>query len=202
MSAKTGRAIDWDYFHSLQEPRFVGGVLVLTVKAFAAGQGHSNSGFHNATEVLAKHHYHASGWPKKHPRFLHPVYREVELCNWKPDCVHDWDRNTTAFALLPKERQDIMIAEAKEKYDREEEERLAKEKEEADRAEEDRRREERERICGVPREEEHREEEHHEEEHEQEAIKEAENMEKPLQDQEHPSEPPMDETPKDEPPNP
>jgi hypothetical protein len=160
MSRNTGRSIDWTYFHALDEPRFVGGILVLTVKAFAAGQGHSNSGFHNATEVLAKHHYHASGWPKKHPRFLHPVYREVELCNWKPDCVHAWDRNTTEFEKFPKEKQETMIFEAKEKYDREEEERLTKEREEEDRRREDREREEKERICGKPPEEppkEHRE---------------------------------------------
>ena len=160
MSRNTGRSIDWTYFHALEEPRFVGGILVLTVKAFAAGQGHSNSGFHNATEVLAKHHYHASGWPKKHPRFLHPVYREVELCNWKPECVHAWDKNTTEFETFPKEKQEAMIVEAKAKYDKEEEERLTKEREEEDIRREDREREERERICGKPAEEppkEHRE---------------------------------------------
>ncbi|KAG0650144.1 Initiation-specific alpha-1 [Hyphodiscus hymeniophilus] len=152
MSAKTGRTIDWDYFHALTEPRYVGGILVLTVKAFAAGQGHSNSGLHNATEVLAKHHYHASGWPKKHPRFLHPVYREVELCNWKPDCVRAWDKNTTEFETFPKEKQDAMILEATAKYDAEIEERLAREREDNERAEADRKREERERICGKPEE--------------------------------------------------
>ena len=150
MSARTGRAIDWEYFHSLTEPRYVGGILVLTVKAFAAGQGHSDSGFHNATEVLAKHHYHASGWPKKHPRFLHPVYREVELCNWKPECVHAWDRNTTEFETFTKEKQEIMIAEAKETFEREEEERLTREREDAEREDADRQREEHDRICGRP----------------------------------------------------
>ena len=152
MSATTGRSIDWEYFHALEEPRYVGGILVLTVKAFAAGQGHSNSGFHNATEVLAKHHYHASGWPKKHPRFLHPVYREVELCNWKPDCVHAWDKNTTQFATYPKEKQDVMIAEATEKYNRGEEIRLAKEREDQESREAKRIQEEKERICGKPEE--------------------------------------------------
>jgi cell division protein FtsN len=150
MSAITGRSIDWEYFTGLTEPRFVGGILVLTVKAFAAGQGHSKSGFHNATEVLAKHHYHASGWPKKHPRYLHPVYREVELCNWKPDCVRDWDRNTTEFETFPKEKQLAMIAEAEAIYKKDEEERLAREKEDRDRAEEDKIREEHDRICGPP----------------------------------------------------
>ena len=150
MSAVTGRSIDWEYFTGLTEPRFVGGILVLTVKAFAAGQGHSNSGFHNATEVLAKHHYHASGWPKKHPRYLHPVYREVELCNWKPDCVQAWDRNTTEFATFPKEKQDVMIAEAEAAYQKDEDERVAREQEDADRANEDRIREEHDRICGPP----------------------------------------------------
>ena len=195
MSEKTGRAIDWEFFHGLTEPRYVGGILVLTVKAFAAGQGHSNSGFHNATEVLAKHHYHASGWPKKHPRFLHPVYREVELCNWKPDCVHAWDKNTTEFETFPKEKQEIMIAEAKETYDRDEAERLAREREDSERADADRHREEIERICGKPEEQQPAEESSTEEEHKEDIpkIEDAPNEEDEAKE---------DKSPKEEPPNP
>lgn len=125
--------MNWDYFHNLTEPRLIGGVLILTVKAFAAGQGHSNSGNHSSTEVLVKHHYHASEWPKTHPRFKHPVYREVELCNWNTECVKQWDANTAAFESLPKEQQAIMISEAKEQFEKETAEREAAEREAAER---------------------------------------------------------------------
>jgi mannosyltransferase OCH1-like enzyme len=74
MSRQTGKPVTWDYFHSLGEPRQVGSILVLTVEAFAAGQGHSNSGNHNSEKALVKHHYHASLWPSRHPRYSHPAY--------------------------------------------------------------------------------------------------------------------------------
>lgn len=44
MSAKAGHEVTWDSFHAMDESKVVGGVLVLTVEAFAAGQGHSDSG--------------------------------------------------------------------------------------------------------------------------------------------------------------
>ena len=125
--------MSWDYFHNITEPKLIGGVLVLTVRAFAAGQGHSNSASHNSTEALVKHHYHASRWPTRHPRYAHPVYREVELCNWNKTCVQQWDADTTAFKSISKEQQTVMIAEAKERLDKEIAERVAAEKEEADR---------------------------------------------------------------------
>ncbi|KAL3421582.1 glycosyl transferase [Phlyctema vagabunda] len=109
MSARTGKDITWDYFHSLAESRLVGGILVLTVEAFCAGQGHSDSGNHNSRSALVKHHYHASGWPSKHPRYKHPVYEEVEKCNWEPECVKLWDANTAAFEVLSLEEQTRMI---------------------------------------------------------------------------------------------
>lgn len=105
MSAATGMIITWDNFHAMQESKLVGGFLVLTVEAFAAGQGHSDSGNHNARSALVKHHYHASGWPTKHPRYSHPVYGEVERCNWVKECVDNWDRNKQLFESLPPEEQ-------------------------------------------------------------------------------------------------
>ena len=78
-----GEKITWDAFHAIDESKLVRGVLVLDVEKFAAGQGHSDSGNHNARGALVKHHYHASNWPSKHPRFKHPVYGEVEQCNCK-----------------------------------------------------------------------------------------------------------------------
>lgn len=65
--------VTWDAFHDLSESKLVGGVLVLTVEAFAAGQGHSDSGNHDARSALVRHHYHASNWPSRHPRYKHPV---------------------------------------------------------------------------------------------------------------------------------
>ena len=38
------REVTWDTFHAMDESKLVGRVLVLTVEAFAAGQGHSDSG--------------------------------------------------------------------------------------------------------------------------------------------------------------
>jgi mannosyltransferase OCH1-like enzyme len=110
MSARTGGDVPWDCFHNLGESKVVGGILVLTVEAFAAGQGHSDSGNHNAKTALVKHHYHASGWPSSHPRYTHPVYGEVEKCNWDTDCVRQWDDNKAAFEALSPEEQASQIA--------------------------------------------------------------------------------------------
>jgi len=82
-----GAKITWDDFHAMDESKIVSRVLVLDVEKFAAGQGHSDSGNHNARGALVKHHYHASNWPSKHPRFKHPAYGEVEQCN----CKHNLD---------------------------------------------------------------------------------------------------------------
>lgn len=87
---KRGPEITWDHFHNLAESRLVNGILVLNVEAFAAGQGHSDSGNHDSRGALVKHHYHASGWPTLHPRHNHPMYGEVEKCNWNPSCVAEW----------------------------------------------------------------------------------------------------------------
>ena len=116
MSHHTGSTVDWNQFHNLGESKVIGNVLVLTVEAFAAGQGHSDSGNHNARTALVKHHYHASQWPTNHPRYSHPVYGEVEKCNWDPDCVAMWDANKAAFDALPREEQvkQIALKEAKD----------------------------------------------------------------------------------------
>ena len=110
MSRRKGREITWDNFHSLQESKLVENVLVLTVEAFAAGQGHSDSGNHNAKQALVKHHYHASGWPTAHPRYNHPIHGEVERCNWDVECVKRWDNDKAAFEALPDEEQAQQIA--------------------------------------------------------------------------------------------
>ncbi|RAH76240.1 hypothetical protein BO86DRAFT_393582 [Aspergillus japonicus CBS 114.51] len=110
MSIRLGHEVSWNTFHSIPESKLVGGILVLTVEAFAAGQGHSDSGNHNARTALVKHHYHASNWPSNHPRFSHPVYGEVEKCNWNKECVRAWDENTAAFAALPPDEQERQIA--------------------------------------------------------------------------------------------
>ncbi|KAL6718620.1 hypothetical protein ACLMJK_002854 [Lecanora helva] len=106
MTAKNGGIpVAWDSFHNMAESKLVHGFLVLTVEAFAAGQGHSDSGNHNARTALVKHHYHASGWPTKHPRYNHPIYGPVETCNWAPACVSQWDLDVAAFDALPSEDQ-------------------------------------------------------------------------------------------------
>lgn len=97
--------ITWNEFHELDESKIVSRVLVLDVEAFAAGQGHSDSGNHDSRGALVKHHYHASNWPSRHPRFNHPAYGPVEQCNWEPGCVAQWDANIAAFALLNEEEQ-------------------------------------------------------------------------------------------------
>lgn len=109
--AKDSPEITWDVFHDLDESKIVSRVLVLDVEAFAAGQGHSDSGNHNARGALVKHHYHASNWPSRHPRFTHPVYGPVEHCNWEPNCVRQWDADTAAFALMTPEEQKALAEE-------------------------------------------------------------------------------------------
>ncbi|PSR92257.1 nucleotide-diphospho-sugar transferase [Coniella lustricola] len=101
--------ITWDLFHELDESKVVSRVLVLDVEAFAAGQGHSDSGNHDARGALVKHHYHASNWPSRHPRYQHPAYGPVEQCNWNPACVAKWDADTAAFAMLSEEEQKFTI---------------------------------------------------------------------------------------------
>ncbi|KAF2124136.1 glycosyltransferase family 32 protein [Dothidotthia symphoricarpi CBS 119687] len=105
-----GKKVTWDMFHNLVESRLQNGILVLNVEAFAAGQGHSDSGNHGSRAALVKHHYHASGWPLLHPRTNHPLYGEVEKCNWKPECIHEWDKNVAEWDTLSKEEQDKRIA--------------------------------------------------------------------------------------------
>lgn len=105
-----GKKVTWDPFHNLVESRLINGILVLNVEAFAAGQGHSDSGNHDSRGALVKHHYHASGWPTLHPRHNHPMYGEVEKCNWKPDCVAQWDKDVAEWDTLPKEEQDKRLA--------------------------------------------------------------------------------------------
>ncbi|KAK4243633.1 nucleotide-diphospho-sugar transferase [Corynascus novoguineensis] len=131
--------IDWDLFHDLDESKIVSRVLVLTVEAFAAGQGHSHSGNHEARAALVRHHYHASNWPSRHPRYSHPAYGEVERCNWNPECVRKWDKDVEAFSKLSDAEKTKIIEEKQREKEEEEEKRKAeeekkkKQKEEADR---------------------------------------------------------------------
>lgn len=144
MSAKAKKTVDWNSFHNIAESKLIGGVLVLTVEAFAAGQGHSDSGNHDARAALVKHHYHASGWPTNHPRYNHPVYGEVETCNWNAECVKKWDEDTAAYELLTPEEKANKIAEKKvqdaiekaEKEEKEAKEKAEKEEKEAKEKEE------------------------------------------------------------------
>ncbi|KAK3951836.1 nucleotide-diphospho-sugar transferase [Pseudoneurospora amorphoporcata] len=125
------KEITWDnYFHAMDESKVVSRVLVLDVEAFAAGQGHSDSGNHNARGALVKHHYHASNWPSKHPRYAHPVYGEVERCNWDLACVEKWDRDVEAYKALSIEEQNKLKEWRKLDLERERERRL-KEQEQA-----------------------------------------------------------------------
>ncbi|KAF2736411.1 hypothetical protein EJ04DRAFT_463041 [Polyplosphaeria fusca] len=105
-----GKTVSWEPFHNLAESRLLNGILVLNVEAFAAGQGHSDSGNHDSRGALVKHHYHASGWPTLHPRRNHPMYGEVEKCNWKPECIAEWDKNVAEWETLPKEEQEKRLA--------------------------------------------------------------------------------------------
>ncbi|KAG9248372.1 putative initiation-specific alpha-1,6-mannosyltransferase [Calycina marina] len=126
MEAQTGSIPPWSYFHNMTDPKLVGNILVLQVDSFAAGQGHSNSGNHDSPRALVRHHYHASLWPSRHPRYSHPAYGMVEECNWKPECVHEWDHNTEIYPSLPEEEKQNLIK-IKEHADAE---KLAKEEEE------------------------------------------------------------------------
>lgn len=110
MSATTRRSVSWDEFHKMQESKIVGKVLVLPPEAFAAGTFHSHSGNHGGSNALIKHHFHASAWTNAHPRYKHPIFGEVEKCNWDADCVKLWDANTAFFNALPEEDQLKMIA--------------------------------------------------------------------------------------------
>lgn len=116
MSKTVGEPVLWDQFSGLTEGKLVGGVLVLTVEAFAAGTGHSDSGNHGGKGAMVKHHFHASSWPTNHPRFKHPVYGEVEKCNWNMECVKLWDANTAFFDSLPEEER-VKIVGIKEMKD-------------------------------------------------------------------------------------
>lgn len=130
--------ISWDAFHDMDESKVVGRVLVLNVEAFAAGQGHSNSGTHDTRHSLVRHHYHASNWPSRHPRYRHPAYGQVEDCNWNKECVHKWDENVRVFQTLPEPEQKRIIAEKeKEREEKEAEEAKMKEEEEAKHREEE-----------------------------------------------------------------
>jgi len=137
MTRQTGKVVTWDSFHNLTDPKLIGNILVLTVEAFAAGQGHSNSGNHNSPKALVKHHYHASLWPSRHPRYSHPAYGMVEECNWNPECVRAWDANKASFPSLPAEEQARLIAAhetaLQEKDDKKAAEKANAEKEVADR---------------------------------------------------------------------
>lgn len=112
MSRARGEEVTWDHFHDLEDSMLVAGVLVLPSEAFAAGTGHSKSGNHFGQRALVKHHFHASSWTKKHARQKHPIYDEVERCNWKVECVRLWDANVAAFDALP-EAEQLKIIEAK-----------------------------------------------------------------------------------------
>jgi len=81
MGRVTGRTVTWDPFHSIAESKLVGGILVLPVEAFAAGQGHSDSGNHDTKYALVKHHYHASKWPDSHPRYMVSLNYQANACN-------------------------------------------------------------------------------------------------------------------------
>jgi mannosyltransferase OCH1-like enzyme len=140
------KKVEWDDFHDLIESKVVSRVLVLTVEAFAAGQGHSDSGNHASKPALVKHHYHASNWPSRHPRYSHPAYGEVEQCNWRDECVKKWDSDVAAFNKMSPEEQAKVVeektAERREKEEKEKEEKRKKdeerrEKEEAKRKEEE-----------------------------------------------------------------
>lgn len=109
MSEMAGRTISWDEFHDIKESKLVEGVLVLPAEAFAASSGHSRSGTMQGRQALVKHWYHASMWPSQHHRYRHPLYQEVERCNWNKECVDLWDANTAYFDSLPEEQQLRMI---------------------------------------------------------------------------------------------
>lgn len=109
MSISEGESITWNHFHDLVDTQLVGGILVLPSEAFAAGTGHSRSGNHKGSRALVKHHFHASSWTSKHQRFKHPVYDEIEKCNWDVDCIALWDTNVAFYDSLAEEEQLQMI---------------------------------------------------------------------------------------------
>ncbi|KAF4984108.1 hypothetical protein FZEAL_647 [Fusarium zealandicum] len=108
-----GPRVTWDMFHNMIESKVVGRVLVLDVEAFCAGQGHSDSGNHDSRGALVKHHYHASNWPSRHPRYSHPVYGQVEDCNWNMDCVRLWDENVAEYEKLSDDEKKAKVDAAK-----------------------------------------------------------------------------------------
>ena len=110
MSKIRRKSVTWKEFHGMEESIIVSRVLVLPSEAFAAGTGHSNSGNHGGKGALVKHHFHASSWTKSHPRFKHPIYGEIEKCNWDPECVKLWDANTKFFQALPQPEQNKLLA--------------------------------------------------------------------------------------------
>lgn len=136
-NGKPASPITWNTFHDLDESKLVDRVLVLNVEAFAAGQGHSNSGTHDTRHSLVRHHYHASNWPSRHPRYKHPAYGQVEDCNWDRDCVHKWDDDVAKFAQLPEVDQLRIIADKAKERDAEEAEEARRKEEEEARARED-----------------------------------------------------------------
>jgi mannosyltransferase OCH1-like enzyme len=105
MTKKHGEVVEWDTFHNMTEPKILGDILVLPVKAFAAGQGHSNSGSAYCPEANIKHHYHASKWPLTHPRYKHPIYGQLEDCSWNTTCVAKWEEKVATFDALDPEVQ-------------------------------------------------------------------------------------------------
>ncbi|KAH6632305.1 nucleotide-diphospho-sugar transferase [Chaetomium tenue] len=129
--------IDWNLFHDLDESKVVSRVLVLTVEAFAAGQGHSHSGNHEARAALVRHHYHASNWPSRHPRYSHPAYGEVERCNWAPDCAEQKKKEEEEKKKKQKEASERKKKEADEasRKKKEEEEAASRQKKENEEAE-------------------------------------------------------------------
>lgn len=126
------KEVKWDDFHDISESKVVSRVLVLTVEAFAAGQGHSESGTHDSKTALVRHNYHASNWPGKHPRYSHPAFGEVEKCNWKDECVRKWDADVDTWNRLSPEDQAVVVAEKQREANEEKEkaERQKKEEEE------------------------------------------------------------------------
>jgi mannosyltransferase OCH1-like enzyme len=105
MAKKQGSVVEWNTFHNMTEPKLLGGVLVLPVKAFAAGQGHSNSGKAYCPEANIKHHYHASKWPLTHPRYKHPIFGQLEDCSWNSSCIAKWEEKVALFNNLSPEVQ-------------------------------------------------------------------------------------------------
>lgn len=111
MNKQETKKVTWDTFHQLDESKIVGRVLVLNVEAFCAGQGHSDSGNHGSRGALVKHHYHASNWPSKHPRYRHPAYGQVEECNWDQACVEQWDKDVANYDKLTEDKKKEIIIE-------------------------------------------------------------------------------------------